>query len=145
MNPTESLALTRFVRAACPQQKFDEYTPDAWHELLADLQFADCRAAVTALGKRQPFISPAEIRTEVVRIRAERIRADMTEPEYDRDDVAGGLAAIRARRRAVGDGQSAPNALPAIDPAVRDRVEKYVDAVAEKRSIATRPRTRRSA
>lgn len=106
MNPTESLALTRFVRAACPQQKLDEYTPDAWHELLADLTFADCKGAVVELAKRQPFVSPAEIRTEVRRARNERCRANMADPEYDRDDVAGGLAAIRSHRRALGDGNT---------------------------------------
>lgn len=126
MNPTESLALVRFVRAACPQQKLDEYTPDAWHELLADLPFADCKAAVVELAKRQPFVSPAEIRAEVRRVRLERCRADMADPEYDRDDVAGGLAAIRARRRALGDGSMCPIALPPINRAAKERVERMV-------------------
>lgn len=126
MNPAESLALTRFVRAACPQQKLDEYTPDAWHELLADLTFADCKTAVVALGKQQPFISPAEIRAEVRRRRNERCRADMTDPDYPADDVQGGLAAIKARRRALGNGDAEPLALPPIDPDGRKRVERLV-------------------
>lgn len=116
MNPTESLALIRFVRAACPQQKLDEYTPDAWHELLADLPFADCKAAVIELAKRQPFVSPAEIRTEVRRARNERCRANMADPEYERDDVAGGLAAIRSHRRALGDGNTVEPAVPNVRP-----------------------------
>lgn len=126
MNATQSLALTRFVRAACPQQKLDEYTPDAWHELLADLPFTGCKAAVVELAKRQPFISPAEIRTEVRRLRIERCRADMTDPEYPRDDVAAGIAAIKARRRALGDGTAEPIAMPPLDPKGRERVERLV-------------------
>lgn len=119
MIATESLALTRFVRAACPQQKFDEYTPDAWHELLADLEFADCKTAAVELARRQPFVSPAEIRAEVRRARAERCRADMTDPAYELNDVAGGLAAIRERRRALGDGERFDAPAPSLTGAAR--------------------------
>lgn len=133
MIPTESLALTRFVRAACPQQKLDEFTPDAWHELLADLAFTDCKAAVVELAKRQPFVSPAEIRAEVRRARNERIRADMTDPEYDRDDVAAGLAAIRSRRRALGDGTAAP--ATALPPGDRRRVERFIEQAAKRTEL----------
>lgn len=112
MTPAESLALTRFVRAACPQQKFDEYTPDAWHELLGDLAAPDCRDAAKNLGRRQTFISPAEIRTEVRRIRADRIRAvpaTALEPvDVDPDDVHAYKAAHRAIIRSVGDGNPPP-------------------------------------
>lgn len=73
MTPTEAVKLCRIVAAACPQQALDEYTPDTWHDLLGDLEFADCRAAVGVIGMRQPFVAPSEIRTEVRRIRAERI------------------------------------------------------------------------
>ena len=48
MTPHETLLLTRYVKACCPQQAIDEYTPDAWHDLLGDLSLADCRAAVVA-------------------------------------------------------------------------------------------------
>ena len=73
MTPEQTLTLVRFAAAACPQQAIDEYTPDAWHELLADLQYDDCRAAVVSLGRRQAFMAPAEIRAEVRRIRDDRI------------------------------------------------------------------------
>lgn len=73
MTPTETVALLRIVKAICPAQKFDEFTPDVWAELLADLRLDDCRVAVKALGNRQVFIAPAEIRHEVRRIRADRL------------------------------------------------------------------------
>jgi hypothetical protein len=107
MNATASTVLCRFVKAACPQQKFDEYTPDAWHELLADLDFADCRTAVVTLGKRQPFISPSEIRAEVQRVRGARIERawlDVPAADADPDDVNLWLDAVRAENRRIGDG-----------------------------------------
>jgi len=73
MKDTETVLLTRYVKACCPQQHFDSYTPDAWHKLLGDLLFADCEAAVTELAKSQPFIAPCDIRAEVKRVREARI------------------------------------------------------------------------
>jgi hypothetical protein len=67
MTPRETLALTRFVKACCPQQEIDEYTPEAWHELLGDLSLAQCRVAVRTVARRQPFVAPSEIITEVAR------------------------------------------------------------------------------
>lgn len=74
MTHEETVLLARYVRACCPQQAIDEYTPDAWHDLLGDLELADCRAAVAAVAKRQPFVAPAEIITEVKR--AQRAASD---------------------------------------------------------------------
>ena len=51
MTPEEVVVLARYVRALCPQQKFDEYTPDAWHDLLGDLSLADCRQAAETLAR----------------------------------------------------------------------------------------------
>lgn len=51
----------------------DEFTPDAWCDLLGDLRFADCREAARNLGRAQHFIDPADIRKEVRRIRERRI------------------------------------------------------------------------
>lgn len=73
MTPMETVALVRQVRATCPAQKLDEYTPDAWAPILADLRLEDCAAAVVELGKRIAFIAPADIRAEVRRIRKDRL------------------------------------------------------------------------
>lgn len=107
MTPAESLALVRIVRAACPSQKLDEFTPDVWHGLLEDLRFDDCRAGVMALAKRQPFLSPAEIRLEVRRIRTVRIDAnnDTATVDADPDDVHAWLLALRQGRRKIADGE----------------------------------------
>ena len=67
MNALEAAVLCRFVKACCPQQKFDELTPDAWGLLLADVTLADAKAAVIAVAKRQPWVAPAEILAEIHR------------------------------------------------------------------------------
>ena len=35
MTPSETVLFIRYVRACCPQQAIDEYTADAWHDVLA--------------------------------------------------------------------------------------------------------------
>lgn len=69
MNGQEAAALCRYTKACCPQQKFDEWTPDAWHDLLGDIDVDAAQRAVRAVAKRQPFVSPSEIRGEVTRER----------------------------------------------------------------------------
>jgi hypothetical protein len=110
MNPSETVMLARYVKALCPQQKFDEYTPDAWHDVLGDFSLADARAAAAAVAKRQPFVSPAEIIGEIKRQRG--ARADSFQgpglpaeiPDADPDDVRGYMAALRAQRTRAADG-----------------------------------------
>lgn len=73
MSHAEAVLLCRYAKAACPQQAFDQYTPDAWADLLGDLRYVDCQEAVKAVVQRQPFVAPAEIREEVKRVRSKRI------------------------------------------------------------------------
>lgn len=75
MTPIETVALCRYVKACCPQQAIDEYTPDAWFDLIGGLDFEDAKTAVRRVAGRQPFAAPAEIAAEVKRIRAERVQA----------------------------------------------------------------------
>lgn len=67
MNAQEAAALCRFTKSCCPAQKFDEYSPDAWHLILDDIDFGPAKDAIVALSKAQVFIAPAEIRSEVSR------------------------------------------------------------------------------
>lgn len=126
MTPAESLTITRMVRAVCPQQKFDEYTPDAWHKLLEPLSFADCETAVIELGRRQTFISPAEITTEVRRARNARLALVAEEvPDADPNDPIAWKAALLAGRVRVADGSE-----------THHDVEKLLTPIAERKSIA---------
>jgi hypothetical protein len=110
MRPQETLILTRYVRACCPQQAMDRYTPDAWHELLGDLSLEDCKQAVTAVARRQPFVAPAEIRAEVRRIREERIARSVipAPPAELTDDPERYQAVLRAGTRLAADGDALP-------------------------------------
>jgi len=109
MTPTETVALTEYVQACCPQQAIGEYTPDAWHDLLGDLSLADCRAATAEVARRQPFVAPAEIRAEVRRIRRDRLEREIVpappaEPGRYRAELRtaiGELADGKARNLAI--------------------------------------------
>lgn len=106
MNPAEALALTRLVAAMCPAQKFDEYTPDAWGVLLEDVRFEDARHAVTNLGRKQVFIAPSEILTEVRRIRDDRLarNPEPAPPDEMADDPHAQQAWQLEMRRRIADG-----------------------------------------
>ena len=79
MTPTETVTLVAYVHACCPHQALDEFTPDVWHDLLGDLGLAECRAAVVAVAKRQPFVAASEIRAEVRRERDRQHAIEQTE------------------------------------------------------------------
>ena len=119
MTPKEAVLLTRSVQACCPQQHIDEYTSDAWYDVLGDLTLADCKAAVAEVTRHQPFIAPSEIRAEVRRVRDARIdAADIPPPPPERtSDPAAYTAALHASRVAAADGRD-PEAAARI--AVRD-------------------------
>jgi hypothetical protein len=113
MTPEETILLCRYVRACCPQQAMDEYTPDVWCDLLGDLTLTDCREAVRNVAGRQPFVAPAEIRTEVRRLRGGRLEGFQYAPVDGDKDPQVYLAALRAQRAAVADGRR--EAAPAIE------------------------------
>ena len=126
MTPTEAVKLTEYVMACCPQQRMNEYTPDAWHDLLGDLSLEDCRAAVATVAKAQPFCAPSEIRAEVRKIRDDRIdRAEIPAPP---PEIANGdreiyRAALHAARVAVADGRDPEAAMRAATSRTRLEIE----------------------
>lgn len=105
MTPAEAVILVRYVRALCPQQKFDEYTPDAWHDLLGHYDFDACKTAAVQLARRQPFIAPAELITEVRRERDKRLANFQYEPENGDDHPREYLRRLRAQIADVADGR----------------------------------------
>lgn len=121
MNREDTVRLCRYVKGACPQQAIDEFTPNIWHDLLGDLRLEDCREAVTSVARRQPFVSPAEIREEVKRIRADRIGPagpglSPVPPAADPDNPKAYLEALRAQQAAIADGREEVPAIEAADP-----------------------------
>jgi hypothetical protein len=122
MTPVEAVLLTRWVEACCPQQRFDEYTTDAWYEILQDLELQDCKDAVSEVARRQPFVAPAEIHAEVKRVRGLRLKGFVYVPVPGDDDPDVYLENLRAQRAAVGSGrrEADPTALSANPSTVRE-------------------------
>ena len=139
MKPSEAVILTRLVKAACPQQVIDDYTPDAWFDLLGDLSFDDCRAAVVAVGQRQPFIAPAEIRAEVRRVRRDRIdRAIPAAPPAELADNPGRYRAeLKAQIRRIADGRSMNRAIEG--PAAGEPPAEFTESRAGFGAVIERP------
>jgi hypothetical protein len=127
MTPEEAVNLTRYVRALCPQQKFDEYTADAWYDILSPHDLQDCRAAAANLAARQPFVAPAEIVAEVKRIRAQRLENFQYEPVAG-ETTAEYLARLRGQQAAIASGRVTP---PASRPALEGGPHKDVAKVLE--------------
>ncbi|MCL6734420.1 hypothetical protein [Streptomyces neyagawaensis] len=112
MTEEEAVQIAEYVQAACPAQKFGEYTPDVWGEILAPYAVDEARAAVIAVARRQPFISPAEIVTEIRERRTERI--ELANIVYDGNPLETGAesaAALREIIRAAGDGLTGPTSI----------------------------------
>lgn len=103
VNAKEASVLCRYVKALCPQQQFDEFSPDAWFDLLGELSLELARVAARNVARRQPFVAPSEILGEVARMRklvGKRVGPAVDVAEGDLPfDVAQYLAAMR--RRAV--------------------------------------------
>ncbi len=110
MNSQQAAVLCRYVRALCPQQKFDEYTPDAWHDVLRNYLLEEARTAAATIANKQPFVSPGEIATEIRRMHADRLgrHTDPT-PKANPDDVAAYKAELAATRHAVATGVQEPS------------------------------------
>ena len=62
--------LLAYVAGACPSQKMNDLTGDAWHDILGHLEYDDCRAAVRVVGAKQPYIAPADIIAAVAATRS---------------------------------------------------------------------------
>lgn len=108
MNMTETTVLIRFIAAACPAQKFDEYTADAWSEALADVDAGDAKLATVKLVRDQPFISCSDIVNGVRDIRKRRLDAfgDIgTAPAEILDDANAWVAWTRERREDIKSGR----------------------------------------
>lgn len=106
MTEEEAIQVAEYVAAACPAQKFGEYTPDVWGEILAPYDVDDARRAVIAVARRQPWISPAEIVEEIKARREERI--ELAHVVYDGNPLETGAESLLSRRalvKAAADGQ----------------------------------------
>ncbi|KIF67575.1 hypothetical protein HY68_01330 [Streptomyces sp. AcH 505] len=98
--------IAKYVASLCPQQRFNEHTPDVWGDVLSPYDVNEARTAVVTVAARQPFISPAEIITEIKARREERIA--LAHAVYDGNPDETGVEsaqAVRALFRAAADGR----------------------------------------
>jgi hypothetical protein len=114
----EAVILTRYVRAMCPQQKLDEYTADAWRNVLSGYSLDEARAAVDRrVTAGHAFVAVGEIITEIRKARNDRLdqHSDAEPPPGDTGDATY-RAALLAERRAIADGRTEPRPVPALPP-----------------------------
>lgn len=99
MDVAEATALLAYIKQVAPHQRIDEYTADAWADVLEDVTFEPARLAAKRLLKRQPFVAPSEIIAEVARHQREILegaRPGALIPAADPDDPAAFLRALRS-------------------------------------------------
>lgn len=114
MRPTETVEFVGKLRAACPGQPMDEYTPDAWAAILKPYTLLECEEAVIRLCRGpRPFLAPGEVATEVRRVRNQRLDAtpDPVPPRELLGDPHAYLAWLRKTRDEIASSPQ-PQAIP---------------------------------
>ena len=110
MSPEETVALCRLVKAICPSQALDQYTPDAWALILRHIDYNDAKQAVIDIASRplEPgksrYIEPGHIIGGVRRIRAKRIEDYGPVSPPAGLDTAGYMDWLRETRHLIGSG-----------------------------------------
>lgn len=116
----------------------------AWAEILRDTNPADAvQVVATHYATETRRIMPADVLAGVRRIRDQRLREfGNLEPDYDKDDVPGGIEAIRRYRRAVGDGDVHERPRPLPGKPCPEEVTKMLEGVIDRmpRMPDARPR-----
>lgn len=113
MNGQETLTLWKMVRAAVPAQEMDEDALPLWAMALHDVRLVDAQQALVNLmsdntRKNGPWISPADVRGEVKRIRGARITAfgPLPEPPLEVETGARSYREWQAEcQRRIADGE----------------------------------------
>lgn len=135
MIASEVLQLCRLVKACCPSQTFDQYTPDAWGLILGRFAFEDAKLAVAAMvsapldpGKSR-YLEPGHIIGGIMRLRNTRLQSTaFPEPPAGLDALEYSEWAGYVREAiAGGTYQAEPQkALDAALEAMPGRVEAYI-------------------
>ena len=110
MSPEETIALCRLVKAVCPSQALDQYTPDAWALILRHIDYNDAKQAVINIaglplepGKSR-YIEPGHIIGGVRRIRSQRIEDYGPVSPPAGLDTAGYMDWLRETTHLIGSG-----------------------------------------
>jgi hypothetical protein len=119
MNDADVTLLCRVLAALTPQQQWDEFTADAWAEVLApyDFAFEEARAAAAAIKRRQPYVDPHDLIAQVQRDRRPAAEAAHLATLFDRDALQASIeAADEAFMRKLAARRGSDRRLKAIPP-----------------------------
>lgn len=75
MNMQEVTTLCRYIEAACPSQKLDQWTQQAWYPNLKELPFAVAQAAVDQVTCHRHYVALCDIWQVASRMRTYARRA----------------------------------------------------------------------
>ena len=135
MNRTEAVQLARLVKALCPAQALDQYTPDAWALVLGAVDYEDAKAAVVHLGSvelepgKARYIEPGHIVAEVRRIRRKRLDAHGPLVPPAGLDSAQYLAWLRGATRQAASGRTVDMPEIQASPAGQRRFAELTDGI----------------
>lgn len=137
MNRTEAVQLCRLVKALCPSQAIDQYTPEAWALVLAHVDYDDAKLAVQQLSSlelepgKARYIDPGHIIGQVRRIRAKRI------DDHGPIDPPAGLNAgeylhwLRNATNAIAGGRPPAGVALRDNPAGQERIRQLTASVGD--------------
>lgn len=102
MRHTQTVELLALISQLCPSQRIDEFTPDAWHPLLTDIDLEDAVAAVYDAASAGPFVNVSDVVQGVKDMQAQRLREHpLPTPRADPDDIDAYRAEMDTNRLAV--------------------------------------------
>lgn len=129
----ETAGVLAMVAALDSRRTFGEVDAQAWHAVIGDLRFDDCREAVIAHYRESSYsITPADVHSKVMAVRKARIGDRVAPlPPVDPEDTKSYQEWQQAWYRGVGDGLTEDEA---------ERVADHLLGVA-RQSLPTAPRT----
>jgi hypothetical protein len=139
MNRTETVLLCRYAKAMCPAQAIDEYTPDAWADVLSDVTLEEAKTAIQD-GIRNRGWRFIDVTDVVAGARAQRtVRLNEWSRQFgpllppralDADPVKEQAWLLDARRKIL-DGEVTHPSQLTIDPPMADLPVRNVDALGQ--------------
>jgi hypothetical protein len=120
MEMRETAAVLAMISALDSRKVYGEIDAQAWHAVVGDLRFEDCRDAVIAHYQQSPHaITPADLRAKVIAVRKTRIGDRVAPlPPVDPEDTESYKEWQREWYRAIGDGQDTEEAEQSADLAL---------------------------
>jgi len=144
VNTTEILQICRMVKAFCPSQQFDQYTPDAWTLVLSDQPFEDAKQAIVDIARapldmgKSRYIEPGHIIGVILRIRARRLAEAGTPSPPAGLDADEYLRWHRQTNHAIATGTLGPLEVEST-PADPERVRAIIDEALPGRRATVTP------